>query len=218
MRRTLRALLLSLLSLLSLLVATAPAPPASATPGFTASVRQVTAQDLYASWRPGCPVGPSDLREVALSHWGFDGAVRTGRLVVHVDQVPAVLGVFRRLFEVGFPVERMVPVDAYGGDDDASMAANNTSAFNCRTIAGTSTWSLHAYGRAVDVNPVQNPYVTSRGVEPAAGRAYLDRADVRPGMAVAGGPLVQAFRAVGWGWGGDFTTSKDYQHFSANGR
>jgi hypothetical protein len=208
MRRT-----ATLLAALGLAGGLATAPPASAAEGFTASVRTVTAQDLGSSWRSGCPVGPGQLREVRLAHRGFDGAVHTGRLVVHVDQVAPVLGVFRRMFDVGFPIERMVPVDAYGGDDDASMAANNTSGFNCRTIAGTSTWSQHAYGRAIDVNPVQNPYVRGSTVEPPAGRAYVDRQNARPGMLHGGDAVVSAFAAAGWSWGGYWTSSKDYQHF-----
>jgi poly-gamma-glutamate synthesis protein (capsule biosynthesis protein) len=173
---------------------------------------------MSSSHRAGCPVALADLRLLRMRHWGFDGGTHVGEMVVHADAAQAVVDAFRRLYEARTVVERMRLVDEYGGDDDRSMAANNTSAYNCRTVAGTSTFSQHAYGRALDVNPVQNPYVTSRAVEPAAGRAYLDRSDVRPGMAVAGGPVVEAFRASGWGWGGDFTSSKDYQHFSANGR
>jgi hypothetical protein len=191
------------------------AAPASAAPTFTSSVERVSAQDLSGSWREGCPVAPAQLRRVRLSHWGFDGVEKTGRLVVHVDQVPAVLGVFSRLFDARFPIERMVPVDAYGGDDDASMADNNTSAFNCRTVAGTSSWSNHAYGWAVDINPVQNPYVRGSTVSPPAGRAYLDRRNRRPGMIVDGDAVVSAFSAAGWTWGGWWSSPKDYQHFEA---
>jgi hypothetical protein len=126
--------------------------------------------------------------------------------------------VFRALYEARFPVQRLRTVEQYGSDDDASMAANNTSAFNCRPVAGGTGWSEHAYGAALDVNPVQNPYVRGSTVEPEAGRAYLDRSHVRPGMVVAGDLVVRAFAAVGWEWGGDFRTLKDYQHFSASGR
>jgi hypothetical protein len=106
-------------------------------------------------------------------------------------------------------------VSAYGGDDDRSMAADNTSAFNCRFVGGTTRWSMHAYGEAIDVNPVENPYVRGSAVSPPAGRAYLDRARERKGMAVANGVLVRAFAAVGWKWGASFG---DYQHFSTTGR
>jgi poly-gamma-glutamate synthesis protein (capsule biosynthesis protein) len=121
------------------------------------------------------------------------------------------------MYEARYPIERIERVDAYDGDDNASMAANNTSAFNCRTVAGSSTLSQHAFGRAVDINPVQNPYVTGGGVFPPAGEDYVDRAPVRPGMIVRPGPTTSAFADVGWGWGGDFSGKKDYQHFSASG-
>lgn len=169
------------------------------------------------SWREGCPVGLDDLRLVELVHVGMDGHDRWGLLVVRSDAAPAVTEAFGAAHEGGFPVERMELVDVYGADDDRSMAANNTSAFNCRAVAGSERWSRHAYGDAVDVNPVQNPWVRGDEVEPPAGRAYLDRSDVRPGMLVRPNPLLTAFEAHGWGWGGDWTNSRDYQHLSATG-
>lgn len=170
------------------------------------------------SWRPGCPAGLEALAYVELNHWDFDGALRDGELVVAADVAESIVAVFAELFTNGVPIDGMRLVDDYGGDDDASMAANNTSGFNCRTVAGSDDWSEHAYGLAVDVNPVQNPYVRGSVIEPPAGAAYLDRSDVRPGMAVRPGPMVEAFEAIGWGWGGDFRSLKDYQHFSSTGR
>ncbi|MGZ4728012.1 MAG: M15 family metallopeptidase, partial [Acidimicrobiales bacterium] len=150
---------------------------------------------------------------------GFDGAEHDGALVVHADAVRATEAAFDRLRSARFPIHKVVTVDHYGASDDASMADDNTSAFNCRPSTGSaSTWSQHAYGRAIDVNPLENPYVSGSSVQPPAGSAYLDRSDVRTGMAVAGGELVSAFGAVGWGWGGAWNTLKDYQHFSATGR
>jgi hypothetical protein len=181
-------------------------------------VRPVTAARLGSSHSAGCPVAPADLRLVAVTHWGFDGRAHRGELVVHEDVATAVVRVFRALHGARFPVQRMRTVDAYGGDDDASMAANNTSAYNCRRTTGGTSWSEHAYGRAIDLDPVQNPYVRGTAVAPPAGRAYLDRSDVRPGMVVAGDAVVRAFAAVGWEWGGSFRTLKDYQHFSESGR
>ena len=124
------------------------------------------------------------------------------------------------LYRARFPVRRIQPVDRYRGDDDASMAADNTSGFNCRAAvsSGPTHWSMHAYGEAIDVNPVENPYVLGGAVKPPAGRGYLDRSRARTGMAVAGSVLVRAFDSVGWGWGGRWTSSRDYQHFSSNGR
>ena len=170
------------------------------------------------SWHPGCPVPLRDLRALSLSYRGFDGRAHTGRLVVHRDVARELVGVFRRLYDAGVPIRRMVPVDAYGGSDFRSIEADNTSAFNCRYVEGTTRWSEHAYGRAIDVNPIENPYVSGGSTSHRASRPYLDRSRRRPGMAVEGGALVRAFDVVGWGWGGRWSGAKDYQHFSASGR
>jgi hypothetical protein len=175
------------------------------------------------SHRAGCPVALPDLRHLTVSHVGFDGEPRTGELVVHADVARQVVAVFGRLYDARWPIERMQLVDVHRGDDDRSMAANNTSAYNCRTVAGTSRWSEHAYGRAVDVNPVQNPYVQGSSVAPPAGAEYADvdrsnGAEVPRGVIRDGDVVVTAFRSIGWGWGGHWTGSKDYQHFSASGR
>jgi hypothetical protein len=131
-----------------------------------------------------------------------------------------VVVVFRTLYHLRFPIRQMRPIDAFHGSDDRSAAADNTSGFNCRkTVAsGPTSWSMHAYGEAIDVNDVENPYYVGKRVIPPAGKRYRDRADVRPGMAVEGGVLVRAFASVGWGWGGRWAGSPDYQHFSSNGR
>ena len=170
------------------------------------------------SWHPGCPVPLRDLRALSLSYRGFDGRAHTGRLVVHRDVARELVGVFRRLYDAGVPIRRMVPVDAYGGSDFRSIEADNTSAFNCRYVDGTTRWSEHAYGRAIDVNPIENPYVSGGTTSHGASRPYLDRSRRRPGMAYEGGALVRAFDAAGWGWGGRWSGAKDYQHFSASGR
>ena len=196
----------------------APATTSSTIPAFNGVAVRVTAGDLPSSWRAGCPVGPESLRRLELSYWGFDDRPHTGALVVHTEEAEAVIGVFRRLYEKRFPIRRMEPIDAFGGSDEASTAADNTAAFNCRTAvaSGPPTWSAHAYGRAIDVNPVENPYILNGEVLPPAGAQYRDRANVRPGMAVRGGELVSAFTAAGWSWGGGWA-NPDYQHFSATG-
>ena len=191
-----------------------PAPYASS----RAAVGAGTDHPLTHSWRPGCPVGPSSLLALRFRHWHMDGGQTEGTLIVHRDVADDVDSVLRHAHAVRFPIRKAVPIDHYGGDDDRSMADDNTSAFNCRTVAGTSTWSEHAYGLAVDVNPVENPYVAGGTVEPPAGAAYTDRADVRPGMVVDGDVVVGAFGARGWGWGGHWSRVKDYQHFSTTGR
>jgi hypothetical protein len=188
-------------------------------PPFGHSVSRVSAAQLPYSWHPGCPVAPSQLRRVRLAYWGFDRRVHTGALIVNADAVGAVQRVFSRLYAARFPLRRMRPIDAYRGIDERSLAADNTAGFNCRyaVAPGPRRWSAHAYGEAIDVNPVENPYLDGRRVHPRAGKAYLDRSNVRPGMAVPGGLLVRAFAAVGWSWGGRWSASPDYQHFSATG-
>jgi len=187
---------------------------------FVGTISPVRQQDVRYSYRAGCPVAPRDLRVVHVSYRGFDGSARVGALVVHRRVAADVVAIFRRLYAARFPIRRMTPISAYRGSDDASMAADNTSAFNCRRAVGSATggWSQHAYGLAIDVNPVENPYVLNGRALPPAGRAYVDRGHVRSGMAVRGGVLVRTFESVGWKWGGRWTGAPDYQHFSVNGR
>ena len=194
------------------------APPASA-PAFVGTSAPVTAATVSRTWRSGCPVGPDQLRLLHLSYWGFDDRPHVGTMVVNAAVVPDVLTIFESLYRQRFPIRRMQPEDVYDGSDSASMAADNTSAFNCRNAvaAGVPHWSVHAYGEAIDVNTVENPYVLGGQVMPPAGAAYKDRTVYRPGMAVPDGVLVRAFAAVGWQWGGRWTASPDYQHFSKSG-
>ena len=207
-------------------VSTSPGPaarlssptPAVSAPAFRLAVLPVTAERLGSSHRPGCPVAVGDLRLLEISYRDLAGGIRSGELVVHEDVAEAVGSVFRSLYDAAFPIALVETVDKYGSDDARVMAANVTSAYNCRLTTGGTTFSEHAYGRAIDLNPVQNPYVRDSSVEPPAGRAYLDRSDVRPGMVLPGEAVVRAFAAVGWEWGGDFRTLRDYQHFSQTGR
>ena len=180
----------------------------------------MTAAELGKSWRAGCPVGPSSLRAVAVRFWGFDHRAHTGTLVVNARVVPAVVSALRAMYAARFPIRQMVPIAAYGGDDNKSMAADNTSAFNCRAAVanGPKRWSMHAYGEAIDFNAVENPYTLDGRVYPPNGKPYTNRSDVRPGMVVRGSAPVRAFSAVGWGWGGYWSSSPDYQHFSSNGK
>jgi hypothetical protein len=171
------------------------------------------------SWRPGCPVGFADLRLLTVDHWGFDGREHRGRLVVHREAARGMLGAMRTLHHLRFPVRQMRLVDAYGADDRRSMAADNTSAFNCRFVSGSpGVWSEHAHGRAIDVNPIENPYVTGSGyVSPPAGGPYANRSHHRRGMIHRHGPVVKAFARAGWKWAGNWPDPKDYQHFSTTG-
>jgi len=196
-----------------------PAPSASGPPAFRGVAVNATAADVPRSWRSGCPVGPEQLSRLTLTYWGFDARAHEGTLIVHRSVAQGLITVFQTLYRDRFPIRLLEPVDAYDGSDDASMAADNTSAFNCRkaVAAGTPSWSEHAYGKAIDVNPVENPYVFGREVLPPAGAAHLDRAAAKPGYAVAGGALVKAFAAAGWKWGGARKSNPDYQHFSTSG-
>ena len=159
------------------------------------------AQMTGVSWHPGCPVGLSDLRLITLTYRGFDGRDHAGRLIANRDAAAALVAVFRRLYAARFPIRRMEPVDRYGGDDYRSIEADNTSSFNCRDATGSTRWSNHAYGRAIDVNPIENPYVSGGTTSHPASRPYLDRARHRPGMAYEGGVLVEAFRCGRLGLG-----------------
>lgn len=199
-----------LVAVATLAVAIAPTPRAVA-----ATVHPVDADELGTTWRPDCPVGPDQLRRVELEYIGFDDEVHSGNLVVHQDVVADVIAIFDRLRALRYPIANMRTVDHYpGADDELSMRDNNTSAFNCRDIPGTGRWSEHAYGRAVDLNPLLNPYVHADGtLEPATAGEYADRARTAPGMLRDGDPAVAAFTDRGWAWGGYWRHAKDYQHF-----
>lgn len=193
----------------------------SGVPPFRAVVRTLSATERAemtpSVWRAGCPVALSGLRHVSLPYIGFGGRARRGALVVNASAADAMVAIFRGLYRARFPIRRMRPIEAYGGDDFASIEADNTSAFNCRPATGSSRWSNHAYGLAIDINPIENPYVSGGRTSHPASRPYLDRSRVRPGMALAGGPLVDAFEGRGWSWGGRWSGTLDYQHFSQNG-
>ncbi len=202
---------------------TTPSTTPSTTPtdtGFSATVDTIDAAlavRMGSSWHDGCPVPLADLRHLTLTYRGFDGADHAGELVVASSVADEVVAIFRQLYQDGYPIESMRLVDDFGGDDDASMTANNTSAFNCRPVTGGGGFSEHSYGTAIDVNPVQNPYLSGSTVLPAAGRAYLDRPD-EPGVIHDGDAVVAAFAAYGFSWGGDWSGPIDYQHFSVTGR
>jgi D-alanyl-D-alanine carboxypeptidase len=191
-------------------------PPSSAPPAPAAdTVHPVTAAELAASWRPGCPVGPERLRRVAIDYIGFDGQTHRGELIVHEDLVTEVIANFEQLHQLRYPIDKMRTVESYpGADDELSMEDNNTSAFNCRAIPGTGEWSQHAYGRAIDLNPLLNPYIDSTGkFQPKNAAPYLDRNRTDPGLLHAGDPAVRVFTDRGWHWGGYWHTPIDYQHF-----
>ncbi|MGE2724442.1 M15 family metallopeptidase [Mycolicibacterium pulveris] len=195
-------------------VAPPPPPPEPAVPPPPA-VHPVTAAELGPSWRPGCPLPPERLRRVEIDHVGFDDQTHRGELIVHEDLVAEVTEIFGQLYRLRYPIEKMHTVERYpNADDELSMRDNNTSAFNCRDIPGSGSWSWHAYGRAIDLNPLINPYIDAAGdFQPDNAEVYLDRDRIDPGLLHDGDPAVLAFTDRGWRWGGHWRTPKDYQHF-----
>jgi poly-gamma-glutamate synthesis protein (capsule biosynthesis protein) len=211
-----------ILALLAVTAAMALAGRAQAAdPVFHGSISVLTpeqkAEMRGKSWHEGCPVALRDLRRLTLDFWGFGGGLRTGRLIVHETQAWRIKRVFRRLFYAGFRIRRMVPIDAYDANDRRSMEANNTSGFNCRFVSGTTRWSQHAYGKAIDINPIQNPYVSGSFVSPTAGAPFADRTKQSRGMIHGGNAVVRAFADANWRWGGYWSSYKDYMHFSRTG-
>lgn len=165
-----------------------------------------------------CP-SRNKLALLRIPHWDFSYIRRTGEMIVARDSADDILKVFASLYEEGYPIEQMVPVHKFDGNDNKSMAANNTSAFNCRLKTSKRGLSEHSYGRAIDINPVQNPYVRRGRAQPAAGRLYTSRKRRKhKAMIMRNDAVVRAFRKVGWRWGGHWRSVKDYQHFSKNGK
>jgi D-alanyl-D-alanine carboxypeptidase len=193
-------------------------PPAGGR--FAASIDPVTAdirQRMGSSWSPGCPVPLEELRYLTLTFWGFDDRPHTGELVVNVAMAEEVVEVFRELFDAQFPIEEMRLVTTADLQAAPTGDGNNTAAFVCRTARGSTRYSEHAYGLAVDVNPFQNPYIRGETVLPELARSYTDRTVLRPGMLVEGSPAVTAFTRRGWEWGGAWRSVRDPMHFSTRG-
>jgi D-alanyl-D-alanine carboxypeptidase len=194
---------------------------------FHASSHPLTADERAALidggvWRRGCPVQLTELRVLVVKHWGFDKRVHVGELVVHKDVAAPLARVFRRLYELRFPIRHMHFSDAYGPPRSRPADGDISGSFECRKAApspcgtGTGNWSNHAYGKAVDLNPVENPYVGCGATRNARSRPYLNRSRTRPGMVTPA--VVKAFRSIGWGWGGSWAgNTKDYMHFSVTG-
>lgn len=191
--------------------------PPPATQAFTSEVTGVPDDVLARStWRPECPVPRDELRWVRLPFWGFDGEVHTGELLLRADAVNAVVAGFAALHERRFPIEEMRIVEPSELDAPPTGDGNNTTAFVCRPSRSSTSWSEHAQGRAVDINPFHNPYVKGDVVLPELATAYVDRSHLRPGMLTDDD--VAGFTGVGWGWGGRWRSLLDFMHLSANGR
>jgi len=186
---------------------------------FTATIERVPDEIAARStWNPSCPVPLDELRYVRLPYWGFDDRPHGGELLVNARVAEDLVAVFRVLFESRFPIEDMRIVAGPDVTAPPTGDGNNTTAFVCRSAVGSSRWSEHAYGLAVDINPFHNPYVAGTSLIPELSGAYTDRSWRRPGMVVAGDEVTEAFALIGWGWGGEWNSSKDWMHFSATGR
>lgn len=186
--------------------------------GFAARISSVPPEVLERStWRPGCPVTGDELSYVLLRFWGFDDEAHTGELLVHRSTAQDVVEVFGALYEARFPIEEMRVVRADELDAVPTGDGNNTTAFVCRPTRGSSHWSQHAFGLAIDVNPFHNPYQRGDLVLPELASAYTDRSWERPGMIHDGDAVTGAFRSIGWGWGGDWSSPADPMHFSSDG-
>jgi hypothetical protein len=172
-----------------------------------------------STWSEACPVTLEDLRYVTVGFVGFDGLDHTGELLLHADVAEDVVRVFAALHAERFPIEELRIIAAEELTAAPTGDGNVTSAFVCRPTVGGSRWSEHAWGRAIDINPFHNPYVRGDLILPELAGAYVDRADLRPGMIVDGDAVTRAFAAVGWRWGGDWTgPAVDPMHFSVSGR
>lgn len=173
---------------------------------------------LGKSFRENPNISLNDLVLVRAPYYGFDGTVHVGEMVIHHTLGEELLEIFKELCDKKFPIEKMKLIDEYDGDDDASMADNNSSAFCYRELTGGGELSSHAWGTAVDINPLYNPYVRkweddSALVLPPAGAQYLDRTQEQKGMILVGDDCYQAFIKRGWEWGGDWEEFSDYHHF-----
>lgn len=191
-------------------------PPAGNAYASTISV--VPAAVLARStWQAACPVKATDLRYLTMAFWGFDGRAHTGEMLVNASGAAGITKAFGKLFAAHFPLEEMRVTSPAELTLAPTGDGNSTSAFVCRPARGQTTWSAHAYGLAVDVNPFCNPYTQGDLVLPELASAYVDRSRKRPGMVLAGDATVRAFAAIGWSWGGAWTSPKDRMHFTANG-
>jgi hypothetical protein len=194
------------------------APPLIAGTNFSAEIKPlpdwVVSKMKRYSWRKGCPVPLDHLAYIYLKHWNNEGKIQFGRLVIHKKVANDIVEVFKLMFGTKFPISKLKLIDDFQGSDVDSMAANNTSAFNCRNVTGKdNVYSRHSYGLAIDINPLVNPYINHELVYPPKGRIYANRNLKQKGMIRKGDIIYREFIKRGWTWGGDWNSVKDYQHF-----
>lgn len=172
------------------------------------------------TYKNGCPVSMRDLRYLRIRHKNFKGGESWGEMIVHREVADEVVKIFKALYEADYPIRRMRLVSDYKGSDWQSIEDDNTAAFNCRRATGSKHYSKHAYGRAIDLNPLENPYISSRGhISHRASLRYRKRSHLNDtyeerAVLLPGDKAVKIFKQYGWKWGGEFRGIKDYQHFS----
>lgn len=192
-----------------------PTPTVSAFGGSVDAVSPDVA--ARSTWQPDCPVSLDELRHVTVTFVGFDGLVHRGELLVNHEVADDVLGVFRALHDARFPLEDVAIATQADLEADPTGDGNVSGGFVCRPSVGSTRWSAHAYGMAVDLNPFQNPYVRRGRVIPELATTYTDRSRIRPGMITDGDVATVSFATIGWTWGGSFQSLTDPMHFSADG-
>ena len=165
------------------------------------------------SFGEGCIIKRQDLRYLRVLYYGFDGRTHIGELICDKELADDFLDIFLELYKNDYPIEKMKLVDDYNGDDELSMEDNNTSCFNYREVPGSTHLSQHAYGRAIDINPLYNPYVTEDGYTPYNAGDYVDRDKNTPYKIDSDDLCCRVFKKHGFVWGGDWNSVKDYQHF-----
>lgn len=171
------------------------------------------------SWKKSCPVGTKDLRYLEIKHWNFNGDTSMGELIIHKDVAEGVSKLFEEMYNIKYPIRQMKLVSDFKGNDWQSIEADNTSAFNCRRATGSKKWSKHSYGKAIDINPIENPYVFRSGQSShKASKPYLKRKRISENpsqiaMLLSYDKVIKIFKKYGWTWGGDWERVKDYQHF-----
>jgi len=172
------------------------------------------------TWHKGCPVSPDDLRYIRLKHRNFHRSEKMGEIIVHKDVAEEVVEIFRELYEIGYPIYQIRLVSDFKGNDWRSIESDNTSAFNCRKATGSKNWSKHSYGKAIDINPIENPYIARSGrISHKVSLKYRKRVHRKSSYAdkavlLKNDKAVKIFKRYGWKWGGDWSAVKDYQHFS----
>ena len=192
-----------------------PPPPTTA---FGSTIGPVPPEVLArSSWTPACPVKPEQLRYLVMSFRGFDARAHTGEMLVNASVAQTVVDVFKKLFAAGFPLEEMRISPGAELNLPPTGDRNNTEGFICRPRRGQNRWPAPAFGLAIDLNPFHNPYVSGDLVVPELASSYLSRGRVRSGMILDGGPVVRAFDAAGWKWGGRWPGPVNFAHFSTDG-